>query len=51
METSTEWTIMNRQAQVQYCVQSIGIYRVTEGLRTEPEITYGESVLITTEGE
>ena len=42
---------MNLQAQVQYCVQSVGIYRVVEGFRREPEITCGESILITTGGE
>lgn len=41
---------MHLQAQVHYCVQSIGIYKVVEGFRTEPEITCGESTLIITDG-
>ena len=41
----------NLQAQVQYCVQSIGVYRVIEDFRAEPEITCGESSLIQTDGE
>ena len=53
MKNSTEWmfTFQNLQAQVQYCVQSIGIYRVIEGFRAEPEITCGEGILIQTDGE
>ena len=53
VENATEWMFMfqNLQAQVLYCVQSIGIYRVTEGFRTEPEVTCGESVSILTDGE
>ena len=47
----SEWTLRNLQANVQYCVQSVGMYRVIEGLRIEPEITCGESVLITTDGK
>lgn len=53
VENATEWTFMfsHLQAQVQYCVQSIGVYRVTEGFRTEPEVTCGESMSVLTDGE
>ena len=53
VENSTEWMFVfqNLQAQVQYCVQSIGIYRVIEDFTAEPEVTSGESVLVQTDGE
>ena len=55
MKTSTVpeliFVFQNLQAQVQYCVQSIGIYRVIEEFRVEPEITCGGSVSIQTDSE
>ncbi len=53
VKNSTEWIFVfqNLQPQVQYCVQSIGIYRVIEEFRAEPEIIYGESILIQTDCE
>jgi hypothetical protein len=53
VKNSTEliFVFQNLQAQVQYCVQSIGIYRMIEEFRAEPEITCGESISIQTDGE
>ena len=53
VKNSTEliFVFQNLQAQVQYCVQSIGTYRVIEEFRAEPEVTFGGSVLIQTDGE
>ena len=53
VENATEWMFMfqNLQAQVMYCVQSIGTYRVIEGFRAEPEVTCGEGTSILTDGE
>ena len=55
MKTSTVpeliFVFQNLQAQVQYCVQSIGIYRVIEEFRVEPEITCGGSISIQTDSE
>ena len=53
VKNSTEliFVFQNLQAQVQYCVQSIGIYRVIESFRTEPEVTNGESTSFMTMGK
>lgn len=53
VENATEWTFTFSylQARVQYCVQSIGIYRVIESFRTEPEVTNGESTSFMTMGK
>ena len=53
VENVTEWMFMfqNLQARVEYCVQSIGVYRVIEGFGTDPEVTCGESTSILTDGE
>ena len=52
VKNSTELisVFQNLQAHVQYCVQSIGTYRVIEEFRAEPEVTCGGSVSIQTDG-
>ena len=39
------------QANTRYCMQSIGIYRVIQRLKTTPEVTRGESISIMTDGK
>ena len=39
------------QAHTTYCMQSIGIYRIIERLRSVAEVTRGESISIQTDGK
>ena len=54
VDNSTQETFelsQDLQAQILYCVQSVGVYRVIERYRAEPEVISGGSIAIQTDGE